>query len=809
MRRRQCFAAALAGAISMVAARAEALAAGPAARAPLTIADAIETARFQQDRTGRAIFPSPDGRRYAFFIIRGDVKNDGVWLNVYVGETSEPAAAVPRLLSSHFTRGLPETSPIVNSYSGPSALVNPLANFPVWMGNEELAYLWADDRGHNQIFGLNVRSAKLRQLTHESLDVMAFMVGANGSLAYDVRVAVDYDVRKSEYDGFSVKSVDINMLLAGIVDGTRIHDFYACRRAVAVEVNGEYVAHEVPDSRIKCEASELLYSSGSGLISPDGRRVILNMHVRDYPDSWSVYRGSLGRALQDAKRSPGGDSSQMISEFAVVDMATGSHHKLWEAPAGRDPWSFIAWSPDSTRVLVGPTPLPPDRADSAAAQNGEVLAIVDTSTGRYERVAVNTAFSAPVEKLEWSAEDAFTVFPRGAAPVEFIRRDGQWSEVTSRHVVEGLVKASPLPIAVQQGLNEPPRLVWTDARTGRAHVLLDPNPRLRTDFALGRVAMEHWVDSTGLSWEGRLYYPAHYVAGKRYPLVIQTHGYAGKDEYSIYGQGHPGGGIPLGPGWSVYLAQPLAARDIAVLQVGAPEHPPSGETDLASTRRQAAALADAASHFIAAGLVDENKVGIMGHSATGRAIEAALAFTDFPYAAAIASDNYELSYTQSMYFEWNLIEGQPAPFGQGLESLLDNAPAFNVERIRTPLQLELTTGAEGSTTVVYFWELFSRLRYLKKPVEYYVFPDLAHGSHMVQNPRQLMALQNRALDWWLFWLKSEEDPNPDKAAQYRDWHILREQHIEDLTHPRPPLRTWHSAAVIGLSIAARLAFRAV
>ena len=796
MCQRRYMAAAVIGTVLALGGRAESFSAAPRMRTPLTVSDGIDTARFQQDRTGRAIFPSPDGRRYAFFIIRGDVERDGIWLDLYVGDTSTPAAAVPRLLSSHFTRGLPEASPIIDSYSGPSALLDPFVNFPVWMTNEELTYLWADDHGHNQIFGVNVRSGKLRQLTHEKLDVMAFMVGAKGSLAYDVRVAVGFDAQKSAHDGFSVKSADINMLLAGIVDGTRIQDFYACRRTVAVEVNGEYVAHEVPDSRIDCEASELMYTAGSGLISPDGRRVILNMHVRDYPDSWSVYRGRLGLALQDAKRNPGGDASEMISEFVVVDMATGASHELWHAPAGRIPWSFIAWSPDSARVLVGPTPLPPEGADSAEAQNGEALAIVDASTGHYERVAVNTAFSAPVEKLEWSLEDRFSVFRRRAAPVEFTRTNGHWGEVealgVAQGVEDGVEKAPPFPIRVQQALNEPPRLVWTDARTGRAHMLLDPNPRLRTDFALGRVAMEHWVDSTGLSWEGRLYYPAHYVAGKRYPLVIQIRGYAGKDEYSIYGMGYPGSGNPLGPGWSVFLAQSLAGRDIAVLQMGAPEHPSSGETDFVATRNRAAALGDAARHFIDAGLVDENKVGIMGHSATGRAIESALAFTDFPYAAAIASDGYELSYTESMFFQWNLLEGQPAPFGQGLESLLDNAPAFNVERIRTPLQIELTTGAEGSTTVVYFWELFSRLRYLKKPVEYYVLPDLAHGSHMVQNPRQLMALQNRALDWWLFWLKSEEDPNPDKAAQYRDWHILREQHIEDLSHPRPALRTWHS-----------------
>jgi Prolyl oligopeptidase family len=262
--------------------------------------------------------------------------------------------------------------------------------------------------------------------------------------------------------------------------------------------------------------------------------------------------------------------------------------------------------------------------------------------------------------------------------------------------------------------------------------------------------------------------------------------------------------VPLGPGWSVYPAQPLASRDIAVLQIGGPKKPGAQEeTDVSRAMSRAWALADAAKHLVDKGLVDKDKVGIMGHSATGRTIEAALAFTDFPYAAAIAADHYELSYTQSMYLGWNVIDGQPAPFGKGLEEWLDTCPTFNVERIRTPLQLELTTGAARATTLVYPWEMFSRLRYLKKPVEYYVLPDVAHGSHLVQNPRQLLALQNRALDWWLFWLRDEEDSDQLKKEQYADWHRLRTLHGVDLARPRPPLSNWTPRLGSGQSLEPR------
>jgi hypothetical protein len=107
------------------------------------------------------------------------------------------------------------------------------------------------------------------------------------------------------------------------------------------------------------------------------------------------------------------------------------------------------------------------------------------------------------------------------------------------------------------------------------------------------------------------------------------------------------------------------------------------------------------------------------------------------------------------------------------------------------LQLEVTSGG-GKSAMLNSWEMFSRLRYLNKPVEYYVLPDIEHGSHVIQNPRQLLVLQGRALDWWLFWLLSIEDPAADKAPQYQDWRALKAKHIADLGRPKPPLRVWKS-----------------
>ena len=767
-------------------------------RRPQTVADAIETHRFSQDRKAKSVFVSPDKTRYVAMIVRGDIQNDGVWMDVLTGCLNSLDAAKPRLVTSLFTRGLPMAGPFLDQLSGPAALFVPGSNAPVWLSSTEIAFRWADDLGHNQVFELDLVSKRLSQLTKEATDVVSFIFGTNRSFVYEVEA--DYSPELSQKminSGFSVKNQDAIALLSGVVDGTSILDLTMCRRFIAEHGDNGYRKKPIADSQAKCDLSLLYW--GAKPISPDGHLVILNSMVRNVPAEWYGYRGHFAEYLKNAEQDPNGMQATFINDFVVVDLMSGIQRRLWQVPASGNPWSTVAWSPDSKSVLVAPTMLPVSVSDVAALE-GDAVAIVDVQTGRYERIPVDPQVAANIVSTEWVAEDLITLVLRGGETLTYAKVKRQWRPATPGNTsstdYHTDARGQRVVVDVHQSMNEPPVLVGVDLRTGQSSVLFDPNPALLQHFALGHVELIHWADAGGHRWEGRLYYPAHYRAGVRYPLVIQTHGYAGAHEFSIYGQGSPGGGVSLGPGWSVYLAQPLASRDIAVLQIGGPDDAMlEGDSDFVRTKHRALALGDAAQHLVDVGLADRAKVGIMGHSATGRVIEDALAFTDFPYAAAIAADHYQLNYSYSMQWGWDHDEGMPAPFGEDLAIWMDASPAFNVERIQTPLQLEVTSGG-GNWAMLSSWEMFSRLRYLNKPVEYYVLPDIEHGSHLIQNPRQLLALQGRALDWWLFWLLSVEDPTDDKAVQYQEWRTLRAKHIADLARPRPPAMSWKSTPKI-------------
>jgi dipeptidyl aminopeptidase/acylaminoacyl peptidase len=306
-------------------------------------------------------------------------------------------------------------------------------------------------------------------------------------------------------------------------------------------------------------------------------------------------------------------------------------------------------------------------------------------------------------------------------------------------------------------------------------MILDLNPNLKELFFLGRVEHVVWRDPDGRQWSGLLYYPVHYAREKRFPLVIQTHGHAPVTEFSLYG---PGGIIPgLGPGISVYTAQILANLDIVVLQMS-----DMSDQSIPQTRSEPElymrSFEAAIKCLLDRGVIDHARVGLMGHSRMGWKVEYALTHTDFRYAAAIAADNMDAGYLQAAFMSWKTEYTEQAneapPFGRGLEAWLQNSPAFNAERMRTPLQIQVTTSLGGLSSLLFDgWEMFTRLRKLGKPVELYAIPDLPHGSHYVQNPAQCLAGQRRAVDWWTFWLSDLEDPAESKTEQYESWKKMR------------------------------------
>jgi Prolyl oligopeptidase family len=760
-------------------------------RQTFSIRDEIETARFKLNERKESAFISPDGTGYVSMLIRGDVAGDGVWGEIVYGKLNSLESAKPKTVARLFTKGLGSGEGF-GSGAGSGGLLLQAKNCPGWIDNQRVAILW-ESPGHGiQIFSVNVVTHELTQLTHEAGEIVGFLAGPNGSFVYDVSVKYPRESSSRLLDnGFSVTSTDAMVLLGGIVDGARAFDFGMVRRVVLTVHGTDISSHPVAVGSIygSFSFSQLGGQPGGHLFSPDGKQVILDAGVADVPQAWSVYQGFIAESLRAHARNPNGMRAQWVYQLMLVDIATGQARSLWDAPGPTfNPMSRIAWSPDGADIL-------PDSSDNAGL-SGRAAAVVDATSGKYVKIPIEPGDAEHIQSTEWLSSNVIEIRLMGGELIRYERKDNLWRKVASdeRPKPNALAREPPnrVRIELRQGSNDPPVLYAVDLRTGQSRAVLDPNPNLRAHFGLGNVDFVEWTNTDGRKWRGRLYYPTDYERGRRYPLVIQTYGYADKSEYSLTGQGGLEG-VALGPVWSAYLAQPLASIGVAVLQIGGPEGGPrpfEEMTDIERIKSVGTALQTAAEHLVSVGLIDGARVGVMGHSAQARVVEHALVDSDFPYAAAIAGDYADDNYMQAALFGWDHEFGQSFPFGDGLKTWLDESPAFNVERVRTPLQLLLYSSSEGNTTLLWHWEMFSRLRFLHKPVELYVIPDIKHGSHQIQNPRQQLALQGRAMDWWRFWLLNQEDADAGKREQYEEWHILRDQHAADLSHPRSPRLTW-------------------
>ena len=62
------------------------------------------------------------------------------------------------------------------------------------------------------------------------------------------------------------------------------------------------------------------------------------------------------------------------------------------------------------------------------------------------------------------------------------------------------------------------------------------------------------------------------------------------------------------------------------------------------------------------------------------------------------------------------------------------------------------------------------------------------GSRQFHLPA--MIAQQGTVDWFAFWLKSEENPGPAEAEQYKRWREMRKSHEEN------EKKTAHAAPVL-------------
>jgi hypothetical protein len=195
----------------------------------LTPEDAIATVRVTENHltSGERIdsgITSPDGRRFLLRLVHGDVKRNGVWMDLFSGTlNSLEAAAHPRPCAHLFTTGLGSTKAVLSGEADSDS-----TNLVHWINDSQVAFLWSNSNAVRQVMSVDVISCKTRFLTHSTTDVFSFMFAPGGELLFNVQVprAVGAS-RRLWNEGFTVSGAsDGWTILKGQIDGADANSLY-------------------------------------------------------------------------------------------------------------------------------------------------------------------------------------------------------------------------------------------------------------------------------------------------------------------------------------------------------------------------------------------------------------------------------------------------------------------------------------------------------------------------------------------------------------------------------------------------------
>jgi dipeptidyl aminopeptidase/acylaminoacyl peptidase len=736
-------------------------AAGAQKRRPVTVADAIQMTipgDSSYARGGYAVHLaeySPDGTKFVVVLRKGDLE-EGInrfslllWRTAAVFDSSAPDVILTMASSSN--------RDAIESVS--------------WSkDNETVAFLGERPHEHHQLYTVNVRTRRVRQLTAGSADVVAYSMSADGdTIAYLVEASLEglwNDKTRREGVTFSPEQ-SVWSLVRGVKNSDRYLLF------VGKEGNTRELATV---GAIPRPAPNSAYVGLS--LSPDGEYVAVLTNVGYPPETWKDYKGPWSCVVSVGKDVPPGVyNPQYVRRYELIDTRTGQSRILLNAPSSCG-FAEIAWSPTGRSVVIANTYLPaenPPTSERASLEASVFCVAIDIASGQFTKLFSTRIDedAAPIASVSWESETEITVRQESATgPVEnrYVRVDDTWQKLRTPQL------AAPLPrVSLEEDLNTPPKLMAEHPQSHARTMLLDLNPEFK-NLNFGRVQEIRFRDKKGYERVGGLYYPIHYQTGTRYPLVIQTHGWApGLRRFLING---------FAP--TANAAQALAARDILVLQLN--DYNPATTGTLRDLGQAATAYEGAIQHLVSKGLIDPQRVGIIGFSYTCNTVEYFLEHSTIYVAAASTTEGTSDSYFAYLLFASTLYplaaqaeqEVGGVPFGRGLKTWLKNSPGFKINKIHTPLLIT----ALKPNSILTEWEFFAALRRLGKPVEMISLED---GSHELRKPWDQMISQERNVEWFCFWLKGEEDPDPTKAEQYARWHELRKlQEESDRQQANPP-----------------------
>jgi dipeptidyl aminopeptidase/acylaminoacyl peptidase len=520
-------------------------------------------------------------------------------------------------------------------------------------------------------------------------------------------------------------------------------------------------------------------------ISPDGRYLLMDNieNISDVPKDRNWQRSPVVRYLKES-----GFIGLIVSY--LYDVTTGKVSMPLESPVVRDG----QWAPDSksyVKVALAPATSiweADDLKEGAPNDHNTHLFSVDVRSGKISEV-LNRAVEASVG---WTKTGDIIVRNQKGTLVTLRNESDQWGRINTAPIpFEAAAPYAPLVSDGKHAVMEfenasiAPQIVAFDLASDRSWIVAKLNPEV-DGLLLPKTEQITWTTSTGFKAKGLLLLPPDYDPHRRYPVVIEDGSILYSGEFVCdSGAAHV----------SSFARAILADAGIAYLVRYWPgindsenNYFPKGYPGaLGEAAFKQDLVESAVKSLDQRQLIDPAKVGLIGFSRGGWYVEYTLTHSHMPFRAATATDN--ILYSMGEYWYWNegnVSRGEEAlyggpPYGNTLKNWLDYSISFNLNKIQTPLLMEVMGYGKNYAdpdqppdNLAVHNEVFRGLSRINKPVEYYYYPN---ELHQPVHPQARISSLQRNVDWFRFWLQGYERPNPDDPDQYKRWELMRAEEV--------------------------------
>jgi len=312
---------------------------------PVTVADVIGMTRVGAPIPGYtgvgpksefAVF-SPDGKRFAIVVIKGDLERNTNDYSLMLFRTAE-VSRIPN----------PKKLITFSSASNDQGI----AGLQWLPDNDTILFLGSPGTETTQLYSIQCSSGKVKKLTKHGTSLKSYSMSENGDTIVYAAETPQVDVINENVlrYGLHIAAENLADLIRGKIRSYDLELFLTKKDTVA-------------ERRLYTQGP--LRSDGNVhfSLSPDGRHLLVKTSTTELPDSWRQYDDEVVR-WAFARKPPKGISTGVL-RYELVDTRTGRSDVLLDSPADS---SSDLWSPDSNSVLLCGAYIPLDVANPVELQ---------------------------------------------------------------------------------------------------------------------------------------------------------------------------------------------------------------------------------------------------------------------------------------------------------------------------------------------------------------------------------------------------------------------------------------------------------